>query len=266
MPKENFSEWPLGDGYGICRQTILPVYRKPTVDSALVTQLLFGECYQVLAVSSDRTWYRVFHEDSRLGGWISHKSLKEITPEDYQNYLNQDFQVVVSPIAAIEYMGSNLYLLPGSRLHFSDLELFNWEDHIGFTGQTRSHTIKADRDELIQIALKYLNAPWQSGGRSIFGLDERLGFALIFQIAGYSWHAGHLPGRLIPFVDCEVGDILIVNNKAEDKDHFGIYLGLEEVLQMDGRMKILDWDEWIFKMGNNRNKQEVLEVRTVFSS
>ncbi|MFC3417613.1 SH3 domain-containing protein [Algoriphagus hitonicola] len=266
MPKENFSEWPLSDGYGICRQTILPVYKRPSVDSALLTQLLFGECYQVLAVSTDRSWYRIFHEDSRIGGWISSKSLKEINQEEYQNYLNQDFQVVVSPIAAIEYSGTNLYLLPGSRLHFSDLELFNWQDHIGFTGQTRSHALRANRDELIQIALKYINAPWQSGGRSIFGLDETLGFALIFQMAGYSWHSGHLPGSLISFSKCEVGDILICHQPGAEKDQFAIYLGLEEVLQMDGRMRVCDLDEWVAKVTNNRNKQEVLEIRTVFSA
>ncbi|WP_297335097.1 SH3 domain-containing protein [Algoriphagus sp.] len=264
MPKENFSEWPLSDGYGICRQTILPVYKKPTVESALLTQLLFGECYQVLAVCSDRSWYRIFQEDSRIGGWISAKSLKEITQEDYQHYLNEDFQVVISPISAIEYNGTQLYLLPGSRLHFSDLELFNWQDHIGFTGQTRSHAHRAKRDELIQIAMTFINAPWQSGGRSIFGLDHLLGFALIFQIAGYAWHAGHLPGRLIRFADCQPGDILICPQSGEQKNRLAIYLGMEEVLQMDDRMRRLDLDEWLRKMTNNRNKQEVLEVRTVF--
>ena len=48
MRKENSSELPLTDVFGICRQTILPLYRRPTVDSALVTQLLFGEIVEVL--------------------------------------------------------------------------------------------------------------------------------------------------------------------------------------------------------------------------
>jgi cell wall-associated NlpC family hydrolase len=263
MPKENSSEWPLNDIFGICRQTILPVYRKPTVDSALQTQLLFGECYQVLAVNSGRTWYRIFHEDSRMGGWISAKSLKEISGGDYQNFLNQDYQIVTSPIAAIEYLGTNLYLLPGSRLHFSDLELFNWQDHIGFTGTTRSHALKADREQLIDIALKYVNAPWQAGGRSIFGLDEMLGFALIYSIGGYNWYSDHLPGRIIPFNHAMPGDLFIFHDEKTAKDSFAIYLGMEEVLWMDNRIKVSDLDEWQAFLKNNQSHHVVLEARTV---
>jgi len=99
-----------------------------------------------------------------MGGWISTKSLKEIHKDEYQNFLDQDFQIVTSPIAAIEYMGTNLYLLPGSRLHFSELELFNWQETIGFTGTSRANAKRADRDELLEIALRYINAPWQAGG------------------------------------------------------------------------------------------------------
>ena len=143
MPKEKFSERPLTDAFGICRQTILPIYLRPTFDSALVTQLLFGECYQVLTMSNDKHWFKIAHEDTEYSGYISSKLLKEIPSADYQTYLTNDFQIVTSPIAAIEYMGINLYLLPGSRLHFSDLELFNWRDHIGFTGSVRSHAFLA---------------------------------------------------------------------------------------------------------------------------
>lgn len=263
MPRENSSEWLLSDVFGICRQTILPLYRKPTFDSALVTQLLFGECYQVLAVTADRKWYRVFHEDTRIGGWISSKSLKEITLTDYQRFLSQDFQVVTSLIAAIEYMGTNLYLLPGSRLHFSDMELFNWQDHVGFKGITRSHNFKSDRDQLLEIALKYVNAPWLVGGRSIFGLDELQGFALIYSISGYSWTSAYLPGRIIPFNHAMPGDLFIHNNEKSRHDSFAIYLGMEEVLWMDNRMKVSDLGEWQAFLRNNRNEQVVLEARSV---
>ena len=119
MRKGNSKEWPLIDAYGIVRQTMLPVYARPKTDSSLVTQLLFGECYLLTGLTANREWFKVFHEDSQLGGWVWAKSIKEITAEAYANFLNPDFQVVTSPIAAIDYQGAHLYLLPGSRLHFS---------------------------------------------------------------------------------------------------------------------------------------------------
>jgi gamma-D-glutamyl-L-lysine dipeptidyl-peptidase len=263
MQKGSSKEWPLIDAYGICRQTILPVYRQPTFDSALITQLLFGECYQIVGLTSDREWFRIYHEDTGTGGWVWAKLIKEITREEYQNFLNQDFQVVTSPIAAIEYLGSNLYLLPGSRLHFSEVELFNWQDHIGFTGNYRPHALKAIREEFLEIALRYLNAPFQAGGRSIFGLDEELGFALIYGIAGYSWVSGKIPGKSIEPEEVVPGDLFIFRNLEKKESHFGIYIGAEEILWMDNKMKVSDLDEWEEFLRINSNEKVVFDARSI---
>ncbi len=263
MQKEKFSEWPLTDVFGICRQTILPVYKQPTFDSALLTQLLFGECYQVLTMGNDQQWFKILHEDSGYSGYIPSKLLKEIPPSDYQKYLTNDYQIVTSPIAAIEYNGTHHYLLPGSRLHFSDLELFNWRDHIGFTGSVRSHALRADRDQLLEIAIKYVNAPFQPGGRSIFGLDEEQAFPLIFNIAGYAWKAGKLPGKMIAAEEVLPGDIMILTESKKDEPRYAIYLGAEEVLWMDNKMRVSDFDEWLTFAKNIPGKQLVLESRSI---
>ena len=261
MRKESSKEWPLTDAYGICRQTILPVYRQPTFDSALVTQLLFGECYRAVGLTSDRLWFRVYHEDTGVGGWVWAKLIKEITRQEYERFLDQDFQIVTSPIAAIEYQGTNLYLLPGSRLHFSEMELFNWQDHVGFTGSCRSHAHKANREELIEIALRYLNAPFQAGGRSIFGLDPVQGFALIFSIGGYSWVSGKIPGKSISPEQAVPGDLFIFRDLERQESHFALFLGSEEVLWMDNRMIVSDLDEWENFLRNNTGDQLVFDTR-----
>mgnify|MGYP003655640783 FL=1 len=265
MQKEKSSVWPLIDAYGICRQTILPLYRRPTFDSAMVTQLLFGECYQTIAMTSDQQWFKILHEDTGIQGWITTQALKEIPEADYYNYLNTDFQVVTSPIAAIEYLGTNLYLLPGSRLHFSELELFNWQDHIGFTGSVRSHAVKADREQLIEIAIKYVNAPYQAGGRSIFGLDEHQGFELIFNIAGYSLTSGKIPGRKIDPELVLPGDLFIFRELERKQFQYALYLGAEEVFWMDNRIKVSDLSEWEDFLRSNKDKQVELETRSILS-
>ncbi|WP_157373285.1 hypothetical protein [Algoriphagus terrigena] len=263
MQKESSSEWPLIDAFGICRQTILPVYRQPTFDSALVTQLLFGECYQINGLTSDRQWFRIFHEDTGMGGWVWATLIKEITGDEYHKFLNRDFQVVTSPIAAIEYLGASLYLLPGSRLHFSELELFNWQDHVGFTGTSRPHVVKAEREELVEIGLRFLNAPFQAGGRSIFGLDEEHGFALIFAIAGYSWISGKIPGKSVEPEAALPGDLFIFRDLEKQKSHFGLFLGSEEILCLDHRMKVSDLDEWEDFLRNNTGDQVSMDTRAI---
>jgi cell wall-associated NlpC family hydrolase len=251
----------LIDAYGIVRQTVLPVYLRPKTDSALVTQLLFGECYLLTGLTSDREWFKVYHQDSAIGGWVWAKSIKEITAEAYDNFLNQDFQVVTSPIAAIEYQGTHLYLLPGSRLHFSERELFNWQDHLGFTGTYRPHALKAGREELVDLALRFLHAPFQAGGRSIFGLDAQHAFPLLVAMAGYSWPSDQLPGKSISPEEAAPGDLMVVKVKGIPSiAHFAMYLGAEELLWMDHRMQVTDFIEWEVFLRNNFEEELVFET------
>jgi hypothetical protein len=186
----------------------------------------------------------VFHEDSQQGGWVWAKSIKEITAEAYDSFLNQDFQVVTSPIAAIDYQGTHLYLLPGSRLHFSEKELFNWQDHLGFTGTYRPHALKANREELLDLALRFLNAPFQAGGRSIFGMDAKHVFPLIFAMGGYAWSTEKLPGRKISPEEVEPGDLMVAWDGVQEQNYYALYLGAEQVFWMDHRMQKTDLEEW----------------------
>jgi gamma-D-glutamyl-L-lysine dipeptidyl-peptidase len=137
-----------------------------------------------------------------------------------------------------------LYLLPGSRLHFSEMELFNWQDHLGFTGTYRPFTVKTNREELLELALRFLNAPFQAGGRSIFGMDAQHVFPLIFWIGGYHLSPGKLPGVQIAPEELEAGDLLVARDPYEQQDHYALYLGSEQVFWMDHRMQTTDLDDW----------------------
>jgi gamma-D-glutamyl-L-lysine dipeptidyl-peptidase len=263
MQKGSSNEWPLIDAFGICRQTILPVYFQPTFNSALVTQLLFGECYQINGLTSDRKWFSIYHEDTGTGGWAMANQIKEITADEYGKFLNQDCQIVTSPIASIEYLGADLYLLPGSRLHFSEPELFNWQDNISFSGAYRPHSLKASREELVEIGLTYLHAPFQAGGRSIFGLDEVHAFSLIFSIGGYCWISGKIPGKSIQREDLQPGDIMMFRDLEKQKTHYGLFLGLKEILWMDNRMRVSEISNWENFLMNNSSERVVFDARSI---
>ena len=263
MRKGSSKEWPLIDAYGIVRQTVLPVYLRPKTDSALVTQLLFGECYLLTGLTSDREWFKVYHEDSATGGWVWAKSIKEITAEAYDTFLNQDFQFVTSPIAAIDYQDTHLYLLPGSRLHFSEKELFNWQDHLGFTGTYRPFAVKTNREELLDLALRFLNAPFQAGGRSIFGMDATHVFPLIFAMGGYSWPNGKLPGKVIHPEEVEPGDLMVAWDAELGQSHYALYLGAEQVFWMDHRMQktdLEDWEEFLMDCTNTEVEVKMYKI------
>lgn len=244
MQKENSKELPFPEVFGICRQTLIPIYKRPTVDSALVTQLLFGECYEVIDANTSTDWCEILHQDTGNTGWIYAKAIKSITKSEYLQFTNQDFQIVTSPIAAIEYQQNNLYLLPGSRLHFTQAELFDWKAHIGFTGSVRNHAVRTDREGLIDIAFKFINAPHLSGGRSLFGFDPGQGFELIVAIAGFPLHLLRNPSKIQHQEEVLRGDFIIFTAKQSPQPIYALYLGDQKVLCMDQRLKITDLKTW----------------------
>lgn len=266
MPKEKFSEWPLDDTYGICRQTLLPVYRVPSRESGLRMQLLFGECYQVLAHSGDQAWYRVFHKETKLQGWISTKSFKPIDSRAYAACLEQACQLVTSSLASIRYLKSDCCLLLGSRLHYSERELFDWQSTIRFTGTSRNLVQLSDRNEFIQLALRFDQVPWQAGGRSIFGLDEYLGIPFVYSLAGYFWSIGTLPGKKIDITEAKPGDLLSFQDCEANPPDLAIYLGEDEVLWMKHKMNISSIKNWTEYLEDFYQKSIVVEARTIIRS
>ena len=100
------------------------------------------------------------------------------------------------------------------------------------------------REELLELALRFLHAPFQAGGRSIFGMDALHVFPLIFAMAGYAWPTGKLPGRPIEPEEIAPGDILVGRDEVQDHTYFALYLGAEQVFWMDHRMQSGDLDDW----------------------
>jgi hypothetical protein len=124
------------------------------------------------------------------------------------------------------------------------MELFNWQDHLGFTGTYRPHALKANREELLDLALRFLNAPFQAGGRSIFGMDAKHVFPLIFVMGGYAWPIGKLPGRPITPEEVVPGDLMVAWDGVLEQHYYALYLGAEQVFWMDHRMQKTDLEDW----------------------
>jgi len=55
-------------GFGVCRLSVVSVRQHQGQQSQLVTQLLFGDHYQVLSESHDRHWLQIsIHFDNANG-------------------------------------------------------------------------------------------------------------------------------------------------------------------------------------------------------
>ncbi|MDN3669739.1 NlpC/P60 family protein [Echinicola jeungdonensis] len=241
MRNGNSTEWLTKQKYGICRLSLVSVYQEPRPGSGLITQLLFGETYEVVEVSPDEKWLKIKIGAVNTTGWMQALQHEEISPEDFNFFTGGDNQITTSPVSTLKFREGTIYLLAGSLLQISASELFDTKRFIGFEGRVRNHKEKASRGELIDIARSFRNVPFLSGGRSYFGIGSGSFIQLVFKISGYS-----VPkfisqlvdaGRPVSAEKAYPGDLVIFGNEKDIPHHAGIYLGDNRVIHVSGKVK-----------------------------
>ncbi|GGZ28321.1 hypothetical protein GCM10007049_21590 [Echinicola pacifica] len=262
MQKETLIECPEEQKYGVCRLSLVPVYLSPDAGAGLLTQLLFGETYQVEGFTASKKWMKISIPPYGLRGWMLKAQQQIISKEAFEDYNNGEYKVVTSPMSTIEYKGNKIFLSPGSLLHIGTNELFEVEKHLKFHGESRPMRPVSSPEEIISLARLFLNVPFLSGGRGFFGIGAGSFLQLVFRMAGYQIpkfisEIIHV-GKAVTLAEIEAGDVLIFGNNKDIPHHAGIYAGENQVIHVHGMVRIdsLTRDE----AGLYGNKPPILNV------
>ncbi|MDN3687202.1 C40 family peptidase [Cyclobacterium jeungdonense] len=268
MQNGTSNEWLSERIYGICRVTLLPMYREPVPGSGMSSQLLFGELYQIRRRTKEGDWLFAEGENQAGSGWILASQHQELEEGGFEFLSQAALHVTTSPISKLIWDKSPIYLLPGSQLHADRNELFDWGASFFFEGESRPFSEKVTREQLVTIASTFINAPYLSGGRSIFGLFGGSWLQLVFKIGGY-----RVPNYLSTFLTAgeEVGlsgmqaaDVLIFGNELGIPSRVGLYAGEGRLLLVDGKVRFeaFDPDNWSASKNKSRDAQ-VLHVKNL---
>ncbi len=268
MQNGTSNEWLSERAYGICRVTLLPMYREPVPGSGMSSQLLFGELYQISRRTKDGDWLFAEGENQAGSGWILASQHQQLEEREFVFFGQAAFHVSTSTIGKLIWDKTPVYLLPGSQLHADQNELFDWAASFSFEGESRPFSEKVTREQLVSIATGFLNAPYLSGGRSIFGLFGGSWLQLVFKIGGY-----RVPNYLSTLLTAgeEVGlagmraaDMLIFGNEHGIPSGVGLYMGEGKLLLVDGKVRILEFDpeNWSASKNKSHNAQ-VLHVKNL---
>lgn len=229
--------------YGVCRLSLIPVRKDPDHTSEQVTQLLFGEHYEVLDVNESKPWIRIHISFDQYEGWI-HKSQHHTVSKEYFDYINRtEFKITTDLTSSLLYNKSPQIILMGSIIPISSSELFKMEEQFAFNGDAKNLGQKREFDYLQNIARKYINAPYQWGGRSPFGLDCSGFVQMVFKICGYPLHRDArqqaLQGKSLDGNSPAGGDLVFFRNMGKSEiSHVGILLAPDKVIHAHGRVRI----------------------------
>ena len=225
---------------GICTLSIIPLRKEPAETNEMVTQLLFGETYQVLETTDN--WMKIKLYADGYEGWINNKMFDNLDEPDFTRINNQINNIFYDISGFVYFHDKKIPILLGSSLsvvnnrHFKlGKKDFLIDDHLKIKSNFNNKTIIPD-------ALRYLNAPYLWGGRTPFGIDCSGLVQVVFKLNNIK-----LPrdasqqaniGEEVEFAGCRETDLAFFCNKEGRIIHVGIILENSRIIHASGKVRI----------------------------
>jgi cell wall-associated NlpC family hydrolase len=191
---------------------------------------------------------------------------------DCMNVYSQLKPVILQkPIAILHSVNSGIpaLILGGGSSLITDTGQINVKyPWLTFKNKT-SIKSQSSRSSLIKNSLKYLNAPYLWGGRTIFGIDCSGLTQIIYKMAGYKLprdaHQQAMIGRTIGKVeDSMSGDLSFFGNPDGHITHTGMILENSQIIHSSGKVRIDKIDNrGIFNANDKIYSHELLMIKRI---
>lgn len=231
--------------YGICNLSIVPCRKTPSDRSEMVTQLLFGETFEIL--DEKKKWIKIKNSFDQYVSWIDKKQYQPITQKTYSGLSKEQstfsFDLVqplinnsadgVLPIV----LGS---VLPRIKNHKFEIENIKYT----YEGALIKPVVtKKTRSAITENAYLYLNTPYLWGGRSPFGIDCSGFTQMVLRLCGIAVlrdaSQQATMGKAVDFVEeAQPGDLAFFDNDVGKITHVGIMLGNNKIIHASGKVRI----------------------------
>ena len=227
--------------YGICNLSIVPLRLEDNDASEMVSQLLFGEDFEIL--EKNKKWSKIRLSHDHYEGYIDNKQYLEINEETYLKLSNSQHFYTTEIIDFITNNQGHLSMVPiGSRLPFlNNNQLQIGTINYSYDGNVCSGQFK--KNKIINIAFQFLNTPYLWGGRTPFGIDCSGFTQLVYKLCGYSLLRDAkdqaTQGEVLSFIEeSEPGDLAFFDNEEGTITHVGIIMNDYNIIHAHGKVRI----------------------------
>ena len=218
-----------------CKVNISPVRSTNSDAAEMVTQLLFGEIFEVLKF--EKSWCKILIYKDNYEGWIDVKHLELLTPKESTRWLDSQ-TLEANLMRQLQTPWGPQWISRGAFVGASKQD-FKIGNHLFSFIDNLSNVVF---NTIPELAIAYLNTPYLWGGKSPFGIDCS-GFTQIV----YRFFDINLPrdahqqvelGANIEFLEKSPGDLAFFENSDGKVIHVGIILENNQIIHASGQIRI----------------------------
>ena len=225
--------------YGISKLSIIPGRAEPSDKAENITQILFGEHFEIL--EEQEKWKKIRMPDDNYVCWICYKQYEEISKEAFDFLCDNFWPRTLDLLGIVKDLDTQDYhnLPLGSQIPFFDDGNFHInEASFIFKGTLAAASTK----NIIPYAYLYLNAPYLWGGRTPFGIDCSGFSQMVYKLIGIKIprdaYQQEEIGTEVSLENAKEGDLAFFVNAKGRVNHVGIMMKDKQVIHASGRVRI----------------------------
>lgn len=224
----------------VCIVPVCPMRSSASHRSEQVSQLLFGDVAEIIAVEGD--FVQVKHLFDDYEGWCQRSQLAEININQFE----VSTEIMSSDIInEVDVNGRKMLIPLGCSLSNLTNKAAVWDMYnIHYKGNSIAPKDRVhDTGLLRDIAMQFLNTAYLWGGRSVFGVDCSGFCQTIFRFIGVPLlrdaYQQASQGEAIGFLqEGKLGDLAFFDNEEGRITHVGMLLDQENIIHASGRVRI----------------------------